>query len=172
MYTEQLGIKLSKDSKYAEWLKECYSHSKNSKHPSAYMPALLIKNGEVILKGINNLPPGVIEKKERFEGENKHIFPNHAERDLIYNAARKGISTDNLTMIMPFSPCLQCASAIITSGIKKLIMHKQSIESRANQLGQTLKDGIEILKEANIEIVAFDGILGIEIFKQGKKWNV
>jgi deoxycytidylate deaminase len=30
-------------------------------------------------------------------------------------------------MVMPWLPCIPCANAIITSGIKKLIVHKQMI---------------------------------------------
>ena len=51
----------------------------------------------------------------------KYIHTNHAEKDLIYKAARKGIATDGLTMIMPWLPCIPCANTIISSEIEKMV---------------------------------------------------
>ncbi len=128
MDIEYFGIKITKNEKYKDWLMECYNHAKKSNHPSTHVAAILIKKNKIILKGLNSFPPGVIQKKERFKGENRHVYLNHAERDVIYRAAKKGISTKNLWMIMPWLPCIDCATAIISSGIKKLIVHKQMIE--------------------------------------------
>jgi len=66
MKIEEIGIKITKDSKYLEWLKECYIYSKKSNHPSTHNAALLIKNNKIVLSGVNVLPPGVKEKKRTF----------------------------------------------------------------------------------------------------------
>src|SRR3989344_3736283 len=107
---DKLGIKTSTNKEYRDLLRECYEFSRRSNHPSTHNAALLLDGKKVVLRGVNILPPGVKEKKERFEGDNKHIYPNHAERDVIYKAAREGLSTNGLTMIMPWLPCIPCAN--------------------------------------------------------------
>ena len=72
------------------------------------------------------------EKKRHFEGPEKHIYPNHAERDVVYKAARDGVATKGLTMIMPWLPCIPYTDAIIGSGIKKLIVHKHTDDRQTN----------------------------------------
>ena len=171
MDIEKLGIKSSKEPRFAEWLKECYEYSKNSKHPSTHNAALLIKDNKIILKGVNNLPKGVKEKKERFEGDNKHIYPNHAERDIIYKAAQQGIPTKGLAMVMPWLPCIPCANAVISAGIKKLIVHKQMIERTREGWQEELKNAVEIMHEAGIEIVAYDGNVGAKAYMHSQEWD-
>jgi len=167
----ELGIEISKDESYRDLLKECYDYSKNSKHPSTHNAAFIIKEDKVILKGVNNFPPGVKELKERKEGDNKHIYPNHAERDVIYQAAKKGISTEGLIMVMPWLPCIPCANAVISSGIEKLIVHKQMIERTREGWVEELKNAVQIMKEAGVKIVAYDGLVGAKAYMHSQNWD-
>lgn len=171
MNLEKLGIKISKNPKYKELLRECYNYAKKSHHPSTHNAALLFKDNKIILKGINILPPGVKEKKERFEGDNKHVYPNHAERDVIYKAAKKGIKTNGLTMIMAWLPCIPCADAIISAGIKKLIVHKQMVERTREGWKEELKNAVQIMKEAGVNIEAYDGFVGAKAYMHSQEWN-
>jgi len=165
MDTKKLGIKFSKDLKYKDLLRECYKYSNKSNYPSTHNAALLVKNGKIILGGVNILPPGVKEKKEYFKQRvNRHIYFNHAERDVIYKAARKGIPTNGLTMVMAWLPCIPCANALISSGIKKLIVHKQMIERTREGWQKELKNAVQIMKEAGVEIVAYDGLVGAKAY--------
>ena len=170
MKTDELGIKTSKEIKYLKWLKECYDYSKKSNHPSTHNAALLIRDNKVILGGVNILPLGVKMIKERFEGENKHVYPNHAERDLIYKAAKKGISTDKLIMVMPWLPCIPCANAIISAGIKKLVVHKQMVERTREGWQEELKNAVQIMKEAGVGIIAYDGKVGAKAYMHSQEW--
>ena len=171
MDVEKLGIKVSKDLKHRDLLKECYNYSKNSNHSSTHNAALLTNDGKIILKGVNILPPGVKEKKERFEGDNKHIYPNHAERDVIYKAAREGLSTNGLTMIMPWLPCIPCANAIISSGIERLIVHKQMVERTREGWQEELKNAVQIMEEAGIELIAYDGLVSAKAYMHSQEWD-
>ncbi len=169
---KKLGIEISEKKEYRELLKECYEYSKKSNHPSTHTGALLVdKKGEVVLGGTNNFPKGVKETKERITGDNKHLYPNHAERDLVYKAAKKGIKTDGLTMVMPWLPCINCANAVISSGIKKLIVHKEMIERTREGWQQELKDATKILQEAGVKIIAYDGIVGAKAYMHSKEWD-
>ena len=172
MNAEKLGIEISKDQKYKELLRECYKYAERSNHLSTHTAAFLVDDeGKIILKGKNVLPPGVEEKKERFEGPEKHIYPNHAERDVVYKAARDGVATKGLTMIMPWLPCIPCADAIISSGIKKLIVHKQMIERTREGWQEELKNAVQIMKEAKVKIIAYDGLVGAKAYMHHQEWD-
>ncbi|KKW39701.1 MAG: hypothetical protein UY90_C0098G0003 [Candidatus Peregrinibacteria bacterium GW2011_GWA2_54_9] len=108
---------------------------------------------------------------ERFEGENKHKYPNHAERDAIYGAARKGIQTESLTMVMPWLPCIPCANAIITAGIRTLIVHKQMMEKTNDRWKEELAAAVGILQEAGISIFAYDGTVGKKSYMHDQWWD-
>ncbi|MBU0586909.1 hypothetical protein KJ780_05335 [Candidatus Micrarchaeota archaeon] len=171
MHIKKLKIKSSKNPVYKKLLKECYKYAEKSVHPSTHNAALLVDRNKIILRGINNLPLKVKQLKSRFQGDNKHVYPNHAERDLIYNAARKGIRTDKRTMVMPWLPCINCANAIISSGIKKLIVHKQMVERTKECWKKELKSALKLLKEAKIGIIAYDGLVGTTALMHKKRWN-
>jgi len=171
MNPKELGIKTSKDPMHKEFLKECYLYSKLSKHPSTHNAALLVKDDKIILKGVNNFPPGVKKTPNRIDGDNKHIYPNHAERDVIYKAAKEGIKTKNLFMVMPWLPCIPCANAIISSGIKTLIVHKQMLERTREGWIEELKNAVQILKEAKVELIAYEGTIGAKAFMHANEWD-
>ena len=164
-------MKFSKNEKYKSWLKECYRHAKKSNHPSTHVAAILIDKEKIILRGLNAFPPGVIQKRERFKEENKHIYLNHAERDVVYKAAKKGISTKGLTMAMPWLPCIPCANAVISAGIKKLVIHKQMNERTSEKWREELKNAVKILGEAKVKIVAYDGFVGTRAYMHGEIWD-
>lgn len=168
---EKLGIKISTNSTYKEFLKKCYDYASKSNHPSTHTAALIVNKNKIILKGKNVLPPGVKNLKKRFEGENKHMYPNHAERDVIYKAARKGVKTKGLAMVMPWLPCIPCADAIISSGIKTLIVHKQMIKRTRRKWQKELKDAVKYMKEAGIKIIAYDGLVGAKAYMHHENWK-
>lgn len=171
MDVKKLSIKTSKDLIYKKLLKECYDYAKISNHPSTHNAALLVKNKKIILKGANILPSEVKQKKKRFQGLNKHIYPNHAERDVIYKAAKKGIKTNNLTMVMPWLPCLACANAVISVGIKTLIVHKEMIERTREKWVEELKKAVKIMQEAKIKIIAYDGLVNSKAYMHSQEWD-
>ena len=171
MDVDELGIEVSTEDKLREYLLDCYKYSEKSDHPSTHNAAVLVRDEEIVLRGVNVLPDGVLKKPERFEGDNKHLYPNHAERDLIYKAAKRGISTDGLIMVMPWIPCIACANAMISSGIKKLIVHKQMIDRTRGGWQEELRNAVEILKEAGVNIVAYDGVVGAKAYMHGQEWD-
>ena len=165
------NIEISKDEKYRKLLEECYEYAKNSNHPSTHTAALLVEGDKIILKGKNVLPEGVKEVKKRFEGADKHIYLNHAERDVVYKAAKKGIKTKGLTMVMPWIPCIACANAVISSGIKILVVHAQMIERTREGWQEELLNAVQILEEAGVHIIAYDGVVGAKAYMHSQEWD-
>jgi len=74
-------------------------------------------------------------------------------------------------MVMPWIPCIPCANAIISSGIKKLIFHKQMAERTREGWQEELKNAIQIMKEAKIELIAYDGLVGAKAYMHSQEWD-
>jgi dCMP deaminase len=86
---------------------------------------------EVRTTGYNGFPRGVQDTlPERWDRENgeKYFWVEHAERNAIYNAARHGAALDGCTMYLNWLPCMDCARAIIQSGIVRLVVDRQQHE--------------------------------------------
>ena len=170
---KKLKILETRDDMFRLLLKKCYEYSKRSNYPSTKNAAFLLdKQGKILLKGLNVIPQGVKHRRVYFETrENRHLYFNHAERDVIYLAAKRGVKTAGLTMIIPWLPCIPCANAIISSGIKTLIVHKQMIERTREGWQEELKNAVEILKEAKVKIIAYDGVVGAKAYMHKQEWD-
>ena len=49
----------------------------------------------------------------------------HAESNAILKAAKSGVSTDNSTLYITLSPCIDCAKLILQSGIKRVVYFEE-----------------------------------------------
>ena len=82
-------------------------------------------NNEMRSTGFNGFPRGVNDEAEyRHDRPMKYKWTEHAERNAIYNAARVGIPLEGCRMYLPWYPCMDCARAIIQTGITELICIK------------------------------------------------
>lgn len=171
MDVDALDIPVTSNAADAELLRTCYEHAERSNHPSTHTAALIVDGDEVLVKGANTLPPGVEQKPERFEGENKHIYPNHAERDAIYRAARDGVWTADRTMVMPWLPCIPCAGAVITAGIATYVTHRPMIERTKEKWEDELQAAVELMREAGVDIRAHGDRVGADAYMHGEKWK-
>jgi dCMP deaminase len=59
----------------------------------------------------------------RQERPEKYYWFEHAERNAIYNAVRVGIPLKGCRMYVLGVPCMDCARAIVQSGIEEVIVH-------------------------------------------------
>jgi dCMP deaminase len=82
---------------------------------------------EIRSTGFNGFPRGVrddIEARHSRETGAKYLWSSHAERNAIYNAARIGVSLKGCVMYVPWFPCVECAKAIIQSGISEVVAYE------------------------------------------------
>lgn len=142
-----------------KYLKEAYIYAKNnSTDPSTQNGAVLVKNDEIISYGANHFPKGVLENDERWKRPLKYSYVEHAERNVIYNCAKKGIATDNSILYCPWAACTDCMRGIITSGVKDIVVHyKQDEEYRygikvSDMWINSIKISLEMMKEAGIKM--------------------
>jgi dCMP deaminase len=101
--------------------------------------------------GFNGFPTGVDDDEERrHERPAKYRWTEHAERNAIYNAARVGIPLQNCRMYLPWFPCMDCARAIIQTGIAELICLKPDVSDP--QWGQDFQEVPKLLTEGGVKI--------------------
>lgn len=109
--------------------------------------ALLVKNKMIISDGYNGTPSG-FENKCEDENNVSKPYVLHAEANAISKVARSHNSSDNATMYVTASPCIECAKLIIQAGIKRVVYGEK----------YRISDGIELLERAGIEVVYIETI--------------
>ncbi len=119
--------------------------AENSYAKRRQVGALLVKDKMIISDGYNGTPSGF---ENVCEDENNITLPYvlHAEANAITKVAKSNNSSLGATLYVTASPCMECAKLIIQSGIKRVVYGEE----------YRLKDGLELLKKANIETVFID----------------
>lgn len=98
-----------------------------SKDDRTKVGALLIgPDGEGGPWGYNGAPRGSSKDDylQALTPEAKRFCFEHAERNAIYAAARKGVAIKGWTMVVTHPPCAECARAIIQAGVE-VVVHKR-----------------------------------------------
>lgn len=95
-------ISITTDEKWKNLLREVYQFaSKNSNDISTYTAAMLVNDKlENLVIASNGFPSGTKDIEGWDQKPKKDQISNHAERAAVYKAAKIGLKTDGLTMIM------------------------------------------------------------------------
>lgn len=126
------------DKRYLEmariWAQNSYCKRKQ-------VGALIVKERMIISDGYNGTPSGF---ENNCEDENNKTKPYvlHAEANAITKVAKSNNSSENSTLYITTSPCLECSKLIIQSGIKRVVF----CEKYRNE------DGLSLLERAGIVI--------------------
>jgi dCMP deaminase len=108
---------------------------------------------EIRSTGFNGFPRGVrddIPERHSKETGAKYLWSSHAERNAIYNAARIGVSVKGCVMYVPWYPCVECAKAIIQSGISEVVGNAPDLSER--KWGPEFSLSAEMFKEAGVTV--------------------
>lgn len=99
--------------------------------------------------GCNCFPEGVDGTIEaRHERPEKYFWIEHAERNAIYSAAKAGVSLRGCRAYLPWFPCMDCARALVQSGIVELIAIRPDINDP--KWGEDFKRVETLLAEAGV----------------------
>ena len=144
-----------------------YLVASKSKDPSTKIGAVLVTDNVLISEGYNGFCRKVNDNvANRWERPAKYSWIEHGERNSIFNAARRGIATENSVMYTQGIPCVDCARAVIQAGVKKVICHKQwedaFKELTANGRTWTQDISAEMFGEAGVEVVRIDKQFGVQ----------
>lgn len=124
------------------YLKMAAIWAQNSYCTRRQVGALLVKDKMIISDGYNGTPSGF---ENVCEDENNITYPYvlHAEANAITKIAKSNNSSEDATLYVTSSPCLECSKLIIQAGIKRVVFYDNYHKV----------DGIELLKKAHIEVV-------------------
>lgn len=156
------------------WLRETYGYAAiASGDPHT-------KNGVIIfprkvnyhILGSNQFPEGISSKPERLERPLKYSYIEHAERNAIYNAARMGVSLEGATMYGPWIACVDCARAIINSGITTVVAHEAIMLKTPERWEESITIALAMLKESGIRMLLYKGKIGrVKALFNGEVWE-
>lgn len=136
------------------FLEQAYAHAAlHSTDPRTQNGAVLVKDNYPILYAANHFPAGVQNIPSRWVQPLKYEYVEHAERNLIYAAAKAGIATAGCTMYCPWFACADCARAIIQSGIICVVGHDNPLHKKAIHWIDKVARADEMLTEAGVMIV-------------------
>lgn len=134
--------------------------SLRSKDPNTQIGACIVQDDSPVAIGYNGFPRGCSDnefpwaREGKHDYETKYPFVEHAERNAIYNAAKKGISLKGATIYLysekGYYPCSECTRAIIQSGIKKIVM-SHAINENTDKYNWTATK--KMLKSAEIKVI-------------------
>jgi dCMP deaminase len=79
--------------------------------------AVLVTQDGTQIAACNTFPAGVRDIEERHAGDGRLVWMEHAERHAIFEAARRGLATAGGHLTTTFFPCIDCARAIVDTGI-------------------------------------------------------
>ena len=134
--------------------------SKQSTDPSTQNGAVLITKHNNRICGANHFALGVKESEERWTRPLKYNFVEHAERNVIYAAARQGLATDGATMYCPWFACADCARAIIQAGIVEVVGHDTPIHATHPNWRDSIKLALEMFDESGVKYRHITGDMG------------
>jgi dCMP deaminase len=116
--------------------------AKNSYCKRRQVGALIVKDKMIISDGFNGTPSGFENNCEDENGTTKP-YVLHAEANAITKVAKSNNSSENATLYITTSPCLECSKLIIQSGITRVVFSEK----------YRIEDGLRVLERAGIEIV-------------------
>ena len=111
--------------------------------------AVIVKNNSIIADGYNGMPYGFTNICETNNVTNLEVL--HAESNAIAKIAKSNQSSENSSLYVTVSPCIECSKLIIQSGITEVYFN-----TRYRNL-----DGINLLIKAKINV-----------FEKSKKFNM
>jgi len=104
--------------------------------------ALIVKDKMIISDGYNGTPAGFENVCEDEDYKTKP-YVLHAEANAITKVAKSNNSSDNSTLYVTTSPCMECSKLIIQSGIRRVVFSGE----------YHTDEGIKLLERADIEVV-------------------
>ncbi len=108
--------------------------------------ALLVKDRMIISDGFNGTPAGFENICEDPVTGKTKPYVLHAEANAITKVARSGNNSEGATLYVTDAPCVECAKLIIQAGIRRVVY----------LIEYSVRDGIELLRRAGIEVCKYD----------------
>ena len=116
--------------------------------------ALTADFSRVLATGINGQVRGIDDSNEdRWVKPQKYSFVQHAESNVVANAARTGTPLDNAVIAVTKFPCSTCTKLLVQAGIKKIYTVEPDYSNPT--WGDDAKISEQILSEAGVPVVKY-----------------
>jgi dCMP deaminase len=113
--------------------------------------AIAPADGTPVIARCNTFPKGVRDIEERHLGDGRFVWMEHAERNALYEAARRGVATEGAVLATTFFPCIDCARAIVQSGVAFLCTPASALDDPV--WGESFLRSRIIIEEGGVEMV-------------------
>jgi dCMP deaminase len=139
--TKPLDLDLKQDKLDRRYVRMALIWAENSYCVRRQVGALIVKNQMIISDGYNGTPSGF---ENVCEDENFKTKPYvlHAEANAITKVAKSSNSSENATLYVTATPCIECAKLIIQAGIVRVVYSEEYHST----------EGKELLERAGIEV--------------------
>jgi dCMP deaminase len=143
------------EHKILSYIRRAEVVAENSPDADTKVGSILVsrKTGSVISEGFNGFVRGGPDSELPNFRPEKYDFVIHSETNLICNAARNGVSTDDCFVVQTHSPCVHCARLLYQAGINE-VFYKNYYRGT---------DDISRLGDLELKYTAFDKYTKIEI---------
>lgn len=117
------------------FLKLAMLASERATCPRMHCGCILVKDKRVVSTGYNGSIPGDEHCEEIgcLIVDNHCVRTVHAEMNAIVQAAKRGHAIDGATAYVTNMPCTNCAKALITAGIKRVVVFSDYHDTLATQ---------------------------------------
>lgn len=107
------------EKKLTAYINRAQCVAENSPDAETKVGSILVSKstGSVISEGYNGFVRGADDDKLPKIRPAKYEFIIHAEENLICNAARNGVRTEDCFIVQTISPCVNCARRLYQAGI-------------------------------------------------------
>jgi len=111
-----------KEKKLKYYMDRASIVSKNSPDLQTKVGAVLVnpKTGAVEAEGYNGFIRGAPDDKLPKTRPEKYKYMIHAEMNLIFNAIRSGVTTQDKILVVTLSPCIHCIRSAFQAGIETM----------------------------------------------------
>lgn len=130
------------------FLKLAMLASERATCPRMHCGCILVKDKEVIATGYNGSIPGDVHCDEVgcLIIDNHCVRTVHAEMNALVQAAKHGHAVEGATAYITNMPCTTCAKALITTGIKRVVIFSDFHDTLAEEF--FAKGGVRIDRKA------------------------
>lgn len=130
------------------FLKLAMLASERATCPRMHCGCVLVKNKEVVATGYNGSIPGDAHCEDAgcLLVDNHCVRTVHAEMNALIQAAKRGHPIEGVTAYVTNMPCTTCAKALITGGIRRVVVFSDYHGTLATEF--FAKAGVAIDKHA------------------------
>ncbi len=152
-----------------------YLVASKSKDQRAHIGAVIVgPDKEVRSTGYNGFVRGLNDNvPERQQKPEKFFWFEHAERNAIYNATLIGASLKGCIMYTNGIPCMDCARAVVQSGIKEVVIDGKWSENSSEKWKEQAKRSLEMFGEVGVRVRTYNGsFIELKKFHHGRETSL